>query len=205
MVISNGGGLTSDLINLQLPDSRLATNETSALCGTKPLASASDSQWKSLERESMVPVNTPQSSWWGGQLMWAQRWIGAWGTAPVAVREGVRAGCRQAVGTPPNWREKIQTWNTRQRHDGTTSNKPKSLCLWNLHRGVPTEVQVWFQLKCWKVTCGPAWQTRAMPRALMHQSVWEVQKWSQSPGWVRIHHGNLLRAHLLFCWHEEKL
>ena len=36
--------LTSDLINLQLPDSCLATNETSALCGTKLLASASDSQ-----------------------------------------------------------------------------------------------------------------------------------------------------------------
>lgn len=102
MVISNRGGPTSDLINLQLPDSCLATKETLALCGTKPLASASDSRWKTLERESMVPVNTQQSSWWGGQLMRAQRWIGAWGTAPVAA-------CGQAGATPANGKEKTQS------------------------------------------------------------------------------------------------
>lgn len=63
MVLSSRGGLTLDLMNLKFPNSFLATNETSALSGTKPPASAWDSPWKSLECESMVPANTQQSLW----------------------------------------------------------------------------------------------------------------------------------------------
>lgn len=84
MVISYRSVLTSDLINLKLPDSFLATNETSALCGTKPLASASVLQWKILECESMAPVNTQQSLWLGGQLMRTQWWSCVWGITRVA-------------------------------------------------------------------------------------------------------------------------
>lgn len=58
MVISKWGELASDSINLKFPDSSLATNETPAPGGPKPLASAWVLQWKCLECESMEPVNT---------------------------------------------------------------------------------------------------------------------------------------------------
>ena len=203
MVISNRGGPTSDLINLQLPDSCLATKETSALCGTKPLASASDSQWKTLECESMVPVNTQQSSWWGGQLMWARRWIGAWGTAPVAAWEGVRLHVGKQWRHPPTGRKKYEAKIPEDLMTAQPLTPQKSLRLRNLHR-VLTEVRVWSQWKRPNVTVA---QPDQQGQCQVHSCTSLCEKFrngSQSPRWIHFHCGSLLRAQLLFCWDERE-
>lgn len=102
MVLSSRGGLTLDLINLKFPNSCLATIETSALSGTKPKASASVSQWKSLGCEPMVPVNTQQSLWLGGPLIRAQEWSSVWDVPQWLPEKGVYGWMWWAVVTPSN-------------------------------------------------------------------------------------------------------
>lgn len=147
----------------------------------------------------MVPVNTPQSSWWGGQLMWAQRWIGAWGTAPVAAREGVRAGWagRDTPKLEGKYKPKCQIY-LRMALPLTNQNH----CASETYTG-----EFWQSCRC-----GSGQNAGKLPVAQLDKrgqcqgrsctSLCEKFGMEPAPRWVHIHHGKPFRAPLLLAWRE---
>lgn len=108
MVISKSGELASDSINLEFPDSCLATNETSALRGTKLLASDgfcngrawSVNLWKLSTLNIMVAKRPSNESPAVEQGM---------GRCPCGCLRKVCVWMWAAVVTASNWKGKIQS------------------------------------------------------------------------------------------------